>query len=201
MLFTYDVGSIDLILQRSCIINITRLKSNNSNATTTTTTTTPLASAQHHSNHISTNIYSSSYTRKTPTHKTRNGIQKQQHVALNEQANVIYVKSCHAKAVKNELEQRGLLDKRYKMIPVPNDENNDEIVIAIPFIISIDGSSNCSSSSNTNNDDDGGDDDNGNGVLLPMPFSQWVIRYGTEQVPYSSSFLGTMRNKSASIIL
>ena len=101
MLFIHDVGSIDLILQSSCVINVTRANSNNSN--TTATATTSLASARHHSNRIiSTDLNSSSSTKEPPTYKTRNGIQNQQRVALNEQANVIYVKSCHAKAVKNE---------------------------------------------------------------------------------------------------
>ncbi|KAL3762330.1 hypothetical protein ACHAWU_003835 [Discostella pseudostelligera] len=177
---------------RSCVINVTKVKSN----LTTTTTTKPSSP----SNRITPSALSSSSssaaaissTNQTPTtsYKTSNNIAKhptdakvQEQQQQQKPANVIYVKSCHAKIVKNELEQIGLLDKRYKMISVSKDE------IAIPILSNSQSSSvddnNCTK---INHDKDDKDDS-------MSSYPQWVIRYGTELVPYSSSYLGKMKNK------
>ncbi len=120
-------------------------------------------------------------------HEKRHCGKKQQRV-LKQQTNVIYVKSCNAKAAKNELEKRGLLDKRYKMMPMPN---NDEI--AIPVIILTNPQNYFDVSCND-------DDHYGNGIVTLPTLPQWAIRNGTEYVPYSSSFLGRMKNKSVSLL-
>ena len=176
---------------RSCIISVTKVKN-----TTITTTTKPSVPSTHNTpNAMSSSSSSSSSTNQTPStsYNTSNNIAKHPTDAKKVQeqqqpANVIYVKSCHAKTVKNELEQIGLLDKRYKMISVSNDE------IAIPILSNSQSSivdDNCSNRNrNHDKDDDGGKDDS-------MPsYQQWVLRYGTELVPFSSSYLGRMKNKN-----
>lgn len=188
----HHISCIVSSTQRSCVINVTKVKSN----LTTTTTTKPSSP----SNRITPSALSSSSssaaaissTNQTPTtsYKTSNNIAKhptdakvQEQQQQQKPANVIYVKSCHAKIVKNELEQIGLLDKRYKMISVSKDE------IAIPILSNSQSSSvddnNCTK---INHDKDDKDDS-------MSSYPQWVIRYGTELVPYSSSYLGKMKNK------
>jgi hypothetical protein len=158
-----------------------------SNKNSKKTAAIPTASSRHHSNDISLDQNSSSIVKPMVAHEKRHCGKKQQRV-LKQQTNVIYVKSCNAKAAKNELEKRGLLDKRYKMMPMPN---NDEI--AIPVIILTNPQNYFDVSCND-------DDHYGNGIVTLPTLPQWAIRNGTEYVPYSSSFLGRMKNKSVSLL-
>lgn len=138
--------------------------------------------------------------------RNNNSIQKQQ-LVNKAQVPVVYIKSCHAKAVKNELEQRGLLDKRYKMISVPNSSDDDDM-IAIPIIQDakkkslqsvfdplVVGVNPPSDDTTTDNNSDDKDDSSCSMSLVLQNRSSVIVRYGTELVPYSSSFLGRMKNK------
>jgi len=72
------------------------------------------------------------------------------------------------------------------MISVSKDE------IAIPILSNSQSSSvddnNCTKINHDKDDKDDKDDS-------MSSYPQWVIRYGTELVPYSSSYLGKMKNK------
>lgn len=189
--------------KRSCVINISRMKSN-----TVPSTPKPSVSVRHHpsSIHSSSLLSSNSSTRPMPTEqRNNNSIQKQQ-LVNKAQVPVVYIKSCHAKAVKNELEQRGLLDKRYKMISVPN--SSDDIMIAIPIIHDakknnlqsvfdplVVGVNPPSDNSTTDNNSDDKEDSSCSMSFVLQNRSSVIVRYGTELVPYSSSFLGRMKNK------
>lgn len=175
-------------IRRSCIINITRVKNINISAKPTTT-------RQHHLNPFTPNKknvaqLSSSTLPRTSIDKTNYVLKKPKDpIKQKELATVIYVESRHAKAVKNELELHGLLDKRYKMIPVGG--NNNEI--AIPIIVNPHTNIDQMIVAGINNDDI----NDGTSIRFSMNFRQWVMRSGTEMVPFSSSSMGKMKNKSS----
>ena len=141
----------------------------------------------------------------TEQRNNNNSIQKQQ-LVNKAQVPVVYVKSCHAKIVKIVLEQRGFLDKRYKMISVPN--SADDIMIAIPIIHDVKNNLQCAfdpivgvnplSGDITDNSDGKVEDDTSSSCSMSLALqnrTSVIVRYGTELVPYSSSFLGRMKNK------
>ncbi len=90
---------------------------------------------------------------------------------------VIYVKAYNAKEAKNVLESLGLLNKRYKMVKVILD-NRDDSLIAIPVTESFNDLSNTLRK-----------------VNCASRLKQFIVKIGTETVPFSSSSMGRMKQK------
>jgi len=132
----------------------------------------------------------SATTRSREPAKTANG--KQPSLV---RVDVIYVPALHAKEVKKELESLGFLDKRYKMVKVEKmssdgkDTDGDEItyegeclgnLIAVPV---------------TGKYADWASAPNARTQGLKHSFQGRVVGRGVEIVPFSSSFMGKMKQK------
>jgi hypothetical protein len=101
--------------------------------------------------------------------------------ATASQADVIYVNAHDAKGVKNVLESLRFLDKRYKMVKAKKYDAQDDDLIAIPV------TERCIDHLSADNPRD---DDCTTGRL-----KRWIVRRGTETVPFSSSWMGKIKQK------
>lgn len=128
----------------------------------------------------SKNTVASSSQCRSSVDKKING--RQPSATMTSHANVIYVNAHNAKEAKTVLESLGFLDKRYKMVKIKHDDQDDHL-IAIPVTESFTDQSLTDNERGINSND------------CISRLKQWIVRRGTEMVPFSSSSTGKMKQK------
>ncbi|KAL3776942.1 hypothetical protein ACHAW5_009254 [Stephanodiscus triporus] len=126
------------------------------------------------------NTVASSSQCRSSVDKKING--RQPSATMTSHANVIYVNAHNAKDTKTVLESLGFLDKRYKMVKIKLDDQDDQL-IAIPVTESFIDQSFADNEGGINSND------------CTSRLKQWIVRRGTETVPFSSSLTGKMKQK------
>ena len=120
------------------------------------------------------------------------GLQKQHGKTSKDRVgvDVLYVASCHAKKVKNELDSLGYFDKRYKMVKAAKENVSEEGETFVENLIAIPVTQQCISYFTKVKQE------TSSALRVTktnLIFVDLVVGLGTEKVPFSSSYIAKIR--------